>query len=196
VQNLSAVTAACLVTRRSVYEQVGGLDEETFAVAYNDVDYCLKVGAAGYLVLWTPFARLLHEASASLRSDAEGKAVEERNARFTREKLAMYRKWMPRIAFDRAYNRNLSSLGLGFAIETEDAPTWDPEFRPRPRVLVYPADCEGCGEYRMVRSPKCPTAPAQPTRGLRSSRRLGLRPSQRLFSSRFDSTIASSQSLP
>jgi hypothetical protein len=150
VQNLSAVTAACLVTRRSVYEQVGGLDEETFAVAYNDVDYCLKVSAAGYLVLWTPFARLLHEASASLRSDAGGTAGEERNARFAREKLAMYRRWMPRIAFDPAYNRNLSSLGLGFAIETEGAPTWDPEFRLRPRVLIYPADREGCGEYRMI----------------------------------------------
>jgi GT2 family glycosyltransferase len=150
VQNLSAVTGACLITRRSVYEQVGGLDEETFAVAYNDVDYCLKVGKAGYRVVWTPFARLLHETSASLRSDLECKAVEEKNARFAREMLAMYRRWMPRIAFDPAYNRNLSSLGLSFAVETEGAPSWDPEFRPRPRVLVYPADREGCGEYRII----------------------------------------------
>ena len=65
VQNFSAVTAACLVTRRSVYEEVKGLDEEAFAVAYNDIDYCLRVGAAGYLVVWTPFARLLHDGSAA-----------------------------------------------------------------------------------------------------------------------------------
>jgi GT2 family glycosyltransferase len=150
VQSLSVVTAACLVTRRSIYQQVGGLDAEHFAVAYNDVDYCLRVGAAGYLVVWTPFAKLLHEGSASLRSDLDGRTVEEKNARFAREKLAIYRKWMPRIAFDPAYNRNLSSLGLGFAIETEGAPTWDPEFRPRARALVYPADREGCGEYRII----------------------------------------------
>jgi GT2 family glycosyltransferase len=150
VQGFSAVTAACLVTRRAVYDEVGGLDAEAFAVAYNDVDYCLKVREAGYLVIWTPFARLLHEAGASQRADVEGKAVQERSARFAREKLAMYRRWMPQIAFDPAYNRNLSSHGLGFAVETEGAPTWDPGFRPRPRVLVHPADREGCGEYRMI----------------------------------------------
>ncbi|MBV8590203.1 MAG: glycosyltransferase [Acetobacteraceae bacterium] len=150
VQDFSAVTAACLVTRRSVYDEVGGLDEKIFAVAYNDVDYCLKVRQAGYLVAWTPFARLLHEASASLRSDVEGKAVQEKNARFARERLAMYQRWMPWIAFDPAYNRNLSSQGFGFGVETEGPPTWDPAFRPRKRVLVHPADREGCGEYRII----------------------------------------------
>jgi len=150
VQDFSAVTAACLVTRRSVYEQLGGLDEETFAVSFNDVDYCLRVREAGHLVVWTPFARMLHETSASLRSDVEAKGVEEKNARFAREKLAMYRRWMPCIAFDPAYNRNLSSFSSGFAVETEGAPTWDPDFRPRKRVLVYPADREGCGEYRII----------------------------------------------
>jgi GT2 family glycosyltransferase len=149
-QDFSAVTAACCLTRRAVWDEVGGLDEEKFAVAYNDVDYCLKVRAAGYLVAWTPDARLLHEASVSLRSNVEAKALEEKNARFARERLAMYRKWMPQIAFDPAYNRNLSSHGFGFAVETEGAQTWDPDFRPRERVLVYAADREGCGEYRII----------------------------------------------
>ncbi|HEV2189795.1 MAG TPA: glycosyltransferase [Stellaceae bacterium] len=149
-QDFSAVTAACCVTRRAVWDEVGGFDEENFSVAYNDVDYCLKVRAAGYLVVWTPDARLLHEASASQRSAVETKALEEKNARFARERLAMFRKWMPQIAFDPAYNRNLSSLGAGFAVETEGAQTWDPEFRPRERVLVYAADREGCGEYRII----------------------------------------------
>src|SRR5262249_44252981 len=97
-----------------------------------------------------PFARLLHEASASLRSDVEDRAIQEKNARFARERLAMYRRWMPRIALDPAYNRNLSSQGFGFAVETEGPPTWDPDFRPRQRVLVHPADREGCGEYRII----------------------------------------------
>ena len=138
VQDFSAVTAACLVTRRSIYDQVGGLDERAFAVSYNDVDYCLKVRGAGYLVAWTPFARLLHETSASLRADVEAKPLDEKNARFKSEGLAMYRRWMPQIAFDPAYNRNLSSFASGFAVETESAPTWDPDFRPRPRVLARP----------------------------------------------------------
>jgi GT2 family glycosyltransferase len=150
VQDFSVVTAACLVSRRSVYEEVGGLDEEAFAVAYNDVDYCLKLRERGHLVVWTPYARLLHEASASLKSDVDGTAVREKNARFARERGAMFGRWMPRIAFDPAYNRNLSSFGFGFAVETEGGPTWDPEFRPRERVLVYPADREGCGEYRII----------------------------------------------
>ena len=149
-QDFLAVTAACCVTRRAVWDAVGGLDEDSFAVCYNDVDYCLRVREAGYLVAWTPFARLLHDTSVSQRATVEAKAIAESNARFAREKLAMFRKWMPQIAFDPAYNRNLSSFGLGFAVETEGAPTWDPEFRPRERVLVYPADREGCGEYRII----------------------------------------------
>jgi O-antigen biosynthesis protein len=150
VQQLSAVTAACLVTRRSVYEAVGGLDEDTFAVAYNDIDYCLRVGAAGYRVVWTPFARLLHDSSASLNSDVERKPQEEKQARFRRERVAMFQRWMPQIASDPAYNRNLTSMAMGFAVETEGPPTWDPAFRPRRRVIAYPADREGCGEYRII----------------------------------------------
>jgi GT2 family glycosyltransferase len=149
-QDFSAVTAACCVTRRSVWDAVGGFDEENFAVCYNDVDYCLRVREAGYLVVWTPDARLLHDTSVSQRANVEIKAIEEKAARFAREKLAMFGKWMPQIAFDPAYNRNLSSFGLGFAVETEGAQTWDPDFRPRERVLVYPADREGCGEYRII----------------------------------------------
>ncbi len=53
-QNYSAVTGACMLVRKSVYEQVGGLDEEAFAVSYNDIDFCLKVAQAGYLSVWTP----------------------------------------------------------------------------------------------------------------------------------------------
>jgi len=150
VQDLSAVTAACLVTRRALWDEVGGLDEAGLAVSFNDVDYCLKLRAAGYLVAWTPFARLLHEGSASQLAAVEDAAIAEKNARFKRESFEMYRRWLPQIAFDPAYNRNLSSLGLGFAVETESAPTWDPEFRPRPRVLCYAADREGCGEYRII----------------------------------------------
>jgi O-antigen biosynthesis protein len=149
-QDLSAVTAACMVTRRSLYEELNGLDEESFAVCFNDVDYCLRVREKGFLVVWTPYAMLLHETSASLRGSIEDKGTKEKVERFAREKVNMYARWMPTIAFDPAYNRNLTSAVLGFTIENEGAPTWNPDFRPRPRVLVHPADREGCGEYRMI----------------------------------------------
>lgn len=149
-QDFSAVTAACMVTRRSLYEELHGLDEGAFAVCFNDVDYCLRVRKAGYLVAWTPHAKLLHETSASLRGTVEDKGTKEKGERFAREKAEMYDRWMPMIAFDPAYNRNLTSTLLGFTTEDEGAPTWNPDFRPRPRVLVHPADREGCGEYRMI----------------------------------------------
>ncbi|MGH6981840.1 MAG: glycosyltransferase, partial [Stellaceae bacterium] len=149
-QDFSAVTAACMVTRRSIYEELGGLDEEKFAVCFNDVDYCLRVREKGHLVVWTPYARLLHETSASLRGHVEDKATKEKVDRFQREKIHMYERWMPAIAFDPAYNRNLTSTMLGFTTEVEGGQTWSPDFRPRPRILVHPADREGCGEYRMI----------------------------------------------
>ena len=149
-QDFSAVTAACMVTRRDVWEKLGGFDEETFAVSYNDVDYCLRAREAGYLIAWTPYARLLHEANASIRTNVEAKPQKDKIARFEREKAAMYERWLPAIARDPAYNRNLSSMGPGFSIEAEGPPTWEPEFRPRERIIVHPADREGCGEYRII----------------------------------------------
>jgi len=52
VQNVSAVTAACLVMRKAVFEAVGGLNENDLAIAYNDIDLCLRVREAGYLIVW------------------------------------------------------------------------------------------------------------------------------------------------
>ncbi len=65
VREVSAVTGACLLTRASLYRQLGGFDETAFGVAYNDVDYCLRVRAAGYRVLYTPQAKLMHWGSAT-----------------------------------------------------------------------------------------------------------------------------------
>ena len=64
IRNYSAVTAACLMLRRTVYDEVGGLDER-LAVTFNDVDLCLRLRARGYLVVYTPYARLYHHESRS-----------------------------------------------------------------------------------------------------------------------------------
>ena len=68
-QAVSAVTGACLLVRRDVYREVNGLDEQNLAIAFNDVDFCLKVRQAGYRSIWTPYAELYHHESVSRGSE-------------------------------------------------------------------------------------------------------------------------------
>ena len=68
-RNYSAVTGACLLTRRDVFEEMGGFDEERLPVTFNDVDLCLKMRRAGYLIVYTPFAKLYHHESATRRRE-------------------------------------------------------------------------------------------------------------------------------
>ncbi len=149
VQNFSAVTGACLMVSRALYQALGGLDEDKFKVAFNDVDFCLRVRERGLLVVWTPFASLLHEGSKSQREDVDGNKS-RRLEMFQAESQHMFDKWPRQIAFDPAYNRNLSLSDRSVMIEIAPALTWNPEWRPRPRVLAHTADRMGCGEYRII----------------------------------------------
>ena len=88
-RNVSAVTAACLAMRRSIWDEVGGMDAERLTVAFNDVDLCLKIRAAGYDIVWTPFAELYHHESASRGLDLEPAAA----ARFQAEIATMRERW-------------------------------------------------------------------------------------------------------
>ncbi|MDR6984053.1 GT2 family glycosyltransferase [Rheinheimera pacifica] len=115
VQNLSAVTAACLVMRKSLYQQVNGLDEQNLVVAFNDVDLCLKVQQAGYRNLWTPYAELYH-----YESKSRGKEdTPEKKARELREILYMQHKWQQQIASDPYYSPNLTRIREDFSIGIE-----------------------------------------------------------------------------
>lgn len=87
-QNVSAVTGACLLVKKAVFEQVGGL-EESFEISLNDVDFCLKLRQAGYLNVWTPFAELYHHESVSRGLDDKG----EKAARYNRESEQFRTKW-------------------------------------------------------------------------------------------------------
>jgi GT2 family glycosyltransferase len=109
--NVSAVTAACLVVRRSIYEEAGGLDEE-LAVAFNDVDFCLKVLRAGYLNLWTPFAELIHHESASRGPETSRPQAE----RFAREIQVMKRRWGPALRRDPYYSPELTVLREDYSL--------------------------------------------------------------------------------
>lgn len=149
-QNYSAVTAACLMIRKSVYEQVGGLDEEAFKVSYNDIDLCLKVREAGYFTVWTPHAVVMHEGSVS-QTKVDTAAFEIKRQRFIGEQKAFYSRWLPIIACDPAYNVNLSLSGSGFQLEQDSALCWQPlSWKPIPRVMSVMADYTGCGQYRII----------------------------------------------
>lgn len=103
VQNVSAVTGACMCVRRELYEAVGGLDEN-LAVAFNDVDFCLKVRDAGYRNLYTPYAKLIHHESISRGHDDTSK----KHALFLKEFGYIKDKWGDKLKNDPAYNPNLT----------------------------------------------------------------------------------------
>ena len=103
-QNMSAVTAACLLVRRSVFDEVEGLDETHLGVAYNDIDFCLRVLERGYRNVWTPFAEFYHHESASRGYED----TPEKENRFEKESDFMKRRWGQLLLNDPAYNPNLA----------------------------------------------------------------------------------------
>jgi GT2 family glycosyltransferase len=111
-QYVSAVTAACLIVKKSKFEEVGGLDEEAFKVAFNDVDLCLKLQAAGYDNLYHPHAVLFHYESKSRGKDLKG----EKRERYLREAAALKAKWGTDVEVDRYFNRNLSLAREDFVL--------------------------------------------------------------------------------
>ena len=115
-QVMSAVTAACLVVRKSVYEQVHGLDETHLKIAFNDVDFCLKLTEAGYRNVWTPYAEMYHHESATRGADDSP----EKEARFSSEVAYMHRRWGHLFSCDPYYNVNLTLSLPSFA------PAWPP----------------------------------------------------------------------
>ena len=115
-QNVSAVTGACLMVRKSLYDALGGLDE-AFAVALNDVDFCLRIRDKGYLNVFTPFAELYHFESASRGSDA---ADSQKAARYEEESALFRGRWKELLAKgDPYYNPNFSLDRSDYSLRTD-----------------------------------------------------------------------------
>jgi GT2 family glycosyltransferase len=110
-QQLSAVTGACLLVSRTIYDSVGGLDE-AFQVAYNDVDFCLRVQALGYQNIYTPFAELIHHESKTRGEDTSIKRIK----RFDKEKKMLFERWSSQLNNDPFYNPNLTRTREDFSI--------------------------------------------------------------------------------
>jgi GT2 family glycosyltransferase len=104
-RNYSAVTGACLLTRREVFDKVHGFDEERLPVTFSDVDLCLKIRRAGYLVVYTPFAKLYHHESGTRRRTVE-----------PLETGVMRERWAVALDYDPYYNPNLSRERADFSL--------------------------------------------------------------------------------
>lgn len=112
-QNLTACTAACLMMRRDVFDEVGGLDE-SFEVAFNDVDLCMKIREKGYLVVFTPYAELYHYESKSRGNDSTPEKLE----RFRGEIDRFKEKWQKQLDDgDPYYNPNLTLTRDDFSLK-------------------------------------------------------------------------------
>lgn len=116
VQNLSAVTAACMMVSRDVWNQVHGLDE-SYEVAFNDVDLCMRIREAGYLIVWTPYAELYHYESKSRGYED----TPEKKRRFEGEVRRFQARWNKELAAgDPYYNPNLTLDREDFSIKREN----------------------------------------------------------------------------
>jgi GT2 family glycosyltransferase len=132
-QDCTAVTAACLMVWKRIYQQVGGMDEENLPVAFNDVDLCLRVREAGYRVLWTPFAQIYHHESITRgRRDSIAKKL-----RFSSERAYMRRRWHENLERDPFYNPNLNQEDPDFSLSAAPArqDVWNTSLQ-RDRVLA------------------------------------------------------------
>jgi GT2 family glycosyltransferase len=108
-QNYSAVSKVCLMVRKALFDELNGLDSETFADGLSDVDLCLRAGQAGYLVVWTPLVQVIHAGEVP----QVPQALE-----------ALREKWPAAFAQDPAYNANLALTGKGFALGDSASLNW------------------------------------------------------------------------
>jgi O-antigen biosynthesis protein len=116
-RRVSAVTAACMALRRSVYLEVGGMNETDFPVAFNDVDLCLRIGELGHAIVWTPYAELYHSESATRDADTDAAG----RARLEKDRVSLRQRWGSVLTSDPHYNPNCSLRAAFF----------EPGFPPR-----------------------------------------------------------------
>lgn len=111
-QNCSAVTAACMLTRKAVFMELGGFDENNLSINFNDIDYCIRVGARGLQILWTPYANLAHHESASRGHHP----TPAQQAQFRREATFMQETHGRALLHDAFYSPNLTLKLPGYEI--------------------------------------------------------------------------------
>ncbi|WP_047284488.1 glycosyltransferase [Pseudomonas protegens] len=145
VQNWSAVSGDCLMVRKEVFDNLGGLDEQAFAGELGETDLCLRIDRNGYLVVWTPYASLILTPASVVSDDREQQQAREV------EQERFYRQWMPKVARDPAYNPALSLGYSSFSLEPSLRNNWNPFCsRALPLILGLPVNSSAVGHYRVT----------------------------------------------
>ncbi|QHG66296.1 glycosyltransferase [Pseudomonas putida] len=143
VQNWSALSLDCLLVRRELFETLQGLDVQAMPHAWSDADLCLRAREQGYLVVWTPYAKL---AVVTSRTPVEADESAQAQGR-----QAFYQRWLSKVANDPAYNPNLSLNLISFNLEPGVRGGWDPFIaKATHSVLAVARNTSGVGHYRVI----------------------------------------------
>lgn len=143
-QELSAVPANCMLVKKSVYEQVGGLSPAFRIPLYQSVDFCLQVRAQGGKIVWTPHSTLLYTGDDIAALDG----IDLEDA-VRRESESLRGQALPVLASDPAYNPNLRLVGEKFAVDTDLVPSWAAQDRSLKRVVGFGSGSLGSWKYRV-----------------------------------------------
>ncbi|QVM89950.1 glycosyltransferase [Pseudomonas entomophila] len=143
VQNWSALSLDCLLVRRDLFAELGGLDAANLQGSLFDADLCLRARTAGYLSVWTPFSRVARLPAPPVEQATKPDLQADRDL--------LHERWMAWIALDPAYNRHLSLKLPNFNFEPGLRGGWDPFIaRAMPSVLALPSSTNATGQYRVV----------------------------------------------
>ncbi|WP_394065196.1 glycosyltransferase [Alcaligenes sp. WGS1538] len=146
--NVSALSAACLMARRDVLEELGGFDAQAFPLEHGDVDLCLRAGQAGFLLTILPDTGLQHLEGASRLLAAKG---ELESVDPDQVLQALYQRWLPRLSLDPYHHPAFDRQEPGFALSPQASRLNEPlPGRPLPVVAAAHADWQGCGYYRVI----------------------------------------------
>lgn len=143
-QDLSAVTSLCMLVRKNVHAEAGGFAQDISTGLYLDVDYCLKAGAKGWRIVWTPAVTLMF-----LAGNAEADRPPKDKAALDADNRRTLDRWFDHIAHERTFNRNLDHQRSDFQLGLHTVPNWDPVADRLPRILGYGTGSYGSWQYRV-----------------------------------------------
>ncbi len=150
-QNFAAISDNGMMIKRNIYQAVQGMDEKQTAILFNEVDLCLKVTKMGYKIVWLPHAILIQHGTGSVARHRQTVI----NTAYLRQEIAtMYQRWLSQLSHDPSYHPQLNLNGKEWTVESSFITTWyisrgNPFLHTIPRVIAFPNDNWGSGEYRV-----------------------------------------------